>query len=214
MFSEMAAYFQNNMDDYLRAIAQHIGISILALVIAACIGIPLGILCVRYRRTQKWIMPLFQILRIIPSLAVLFLLIPVLGTGLKPALVALVILAVPAVLLNTVAGLDQVPEFLTETAAGCGMTRRQIWRRVRLPLALPMILTGLKNAVTEIIASATLAAKIGAGGLGEIIFTGLGLYRFDLLLAGGVTVAVLSLLAAALIGIPERWLMRYRHLQN
>ncbi len=212
MFAEMAGYFQNNMDDFLRAIATHAGISALALLLAAAVGIPAGILCVRCQRLQRWVVPLFQGLRILPSLAVLFLLIPVLGTGLLPALVALVLLAVPSILLNTVAGLTQTPEFMLETAAACGMTSGQIWRRVWLPMALPMILTGIKNAVTEIIASATLVAKIGAGGLGEIIFTGLGLYRFDLLLAGGVTVALLSLLSAGAVGLLGRILMRYKYI--
>lgn len=155
-------------------------------------------------------MSFFQILRIIPSLAILFLLIPVMGTGLRPALAALIVLAVPPILLNTAAGLDEVPDFMLETASGCGMTAGQIWRRVRFPLAMPMILTGLRTALIEIIASATLAAKIGAGGLGGIIFTGLGLYRYDLLLIGGGTVAVLSLLAGILFSLLNRVLLRFK----
>lgn len=192
------------------ALWEHIQISISALLIAACIGIPSGFLCVRFRRTRKWMMSLFQIIRIIPSLAILFLLIPMMGTGLRPALVALTVLAIPPILLNTAAGLEEVPIFMLETASGCGMTSGQIWRRVRFPLAMPMILTGLKTALIEIIASATLAAKIGAGGLGEIIFTGLGLYRYDLLLVGGGTVAILSLLASVLSGLLDRVILRYK----
>ena len=90
------------------------------------------------------------------------------------------------------------------------MTERQAWWKVRFPLALPMISTGVKIATIEIIASATLAAKIGAGGLGEIIFTGLGLNRFDLLFIGGMTVAVLSVTAALLIESLDRTILRYK----
>lgn len=210
MYGQMITYFQNNTDSYFSAIWEHIGISVSALLIALLIGIPAGFLCVRYKRSQKFIYSLFQVLRIIPSLAVLLLLIPIMGTGIKPAMTALVILAVPPILMNTLAGLEGVPAFMLETAAGCGMTERQIWLKIRFPLAMPMILAGIKTAFVEIIASATLAAKIGAGGLGEIIFTGLGLNRFDLLFIGGITVAILSVGAGLLIELLDRIILRYK----
>ena len=92
---------------------------------------------------------------------------------------ALFLRAPPPILENTIAGLRDVPPFLLETAGGMGMTGRQVWMRVRFPLALPLILTGMKTAAVEIIASATLAARIGAGGMGDLIFTGIGLFRTD-----------------------------------
>jgi osmoprotectant transport system permease protein len=100
---------------------------------------------------------------------------------------------------------------MLETAEGMGMTQPQIWGKVRIPLALPLILAGIKIAMIEIIASATIAAKIGAGGLGGIIFTGLGLNRVDLLLIGGVTVAALSLLAGLLMDLLDRVLLKYKY---
>lgn len=212
MWQQIIEYFKNNTDSYLSAIGDHIGISVYALVIAALIGIPAGFLSVRYRSSQKFIMTIFQILRVIPSLAILLLLIPIMGTGVRPAITALVLLAVPPILMNTVAGLEDVPDFVLETASGCGMTDRQIWQKVRFPLAMPLILTGLKTATIEVIASATLAAKIGAGGLGEIIFTGLGLNRFDLLLIGGVTVAVLSIMTGLQFDLVHKLVLRYKHL--
>lgn len=212
MWQQIIEYFKNNTDPYLSAIGEHIGISVYALVIAALIGIPAGFLCVRYQSSQKFIISIFQILRVIPSLAILLLLIPIMGTGVQPAITALVLLAVPPILMNTVAGLEGVPDFMMETALGCGMTDRQIWRKVRFPLAMPHILTGLKTATIEVIASATLAAKIGAGGLGEIIFTGLGLNRFDLLLIGGVTVAVLSIMAGLQFDLTHKLVLRYKHI--
>lgn len=202
------------MDSYLLAIGEHITISACALIIAAVIGVPAGCLGVRFGHSRRWITGLFQMMRIIPSLAILLLLIPVMGTGVRPAVTALVILGIPPILLNTAAGLAGVPEFMLETAAGCGMTGGQIWRKVHLPLAMPMILAGLKTALVEIIASATLAAKIGAGGLGGIIFTGLGINRFDLLIIGGVSVAALSLSGGLLFGLADQAFLTRRHVNR
>lgn len=212
VWQQIVSYLENNLHTYLFSIGEHLRISILSLLIAIIIGIPAGILCVQYKHFQKIIVSLFQVLRIIPSLAVLLLLIPVMGTGVRPAMTALVLLAIPPILMNTVTGLEEVPFFMIETASACGMSIRQIWRKVRLPLAMPIILTGIKTAMIEIIASATLAAKIGAGGLGEIIFTGLGLNRFDLLFLGGITVAVLSVSAGVFFSILNRIVLRYKHI--
>lgn len=211
MFQQMTDYLHSNSDTLISACLEHLSISIISLVVAVIIGVPAGFLCVRYKRSQKFIISLFQVLRVIPSLAVLLLLIPIMGTGVRPAMTALIILAIPPILMNTVAGLEEVPEFMLETAAGCGMTGHQTWQRVRFPLALPMILTGIKTAFIEIIASATLAAKIGAGGLGEIIFTGLGLYRIDLLFIGGIAVAVLSVAAGTLFSLLNRLMLQYKY---
>lgn len=203
-------YFANNLDGYLISLREHITLSLLALLLAALIGIPLGYLCARYMEYRKWIVGIFQVLRIIPSLAVLILLIPIMGTGVRPAMTALVLLAVPAILMNTADGFEGVPEFMLETAAGMGMTQKDILWKVKVPLAMPSILTGARTAMVEIIASATIAAKIGAGGLGGIILTGLGLYRTDLLLIGGLSVAVLSILTGVVFNLLEKKIMRYK----
>ncbi len=210
--SRMLDYVAGNPDSFLASIGEHVWLSLLALVLAMAIGIPLGYASIRSSRYEKVIGTLFQGLRIIPSLAVLILLIPWLGTGIEPALTALVLLAIPPILMNTAAGLHEVPGFMLETAHAMGMTPRQVLWRVQFPLALPLILTGVKTAMIEIIASATLASKIGAGGLGDIIFTGLGLNRVDLLLVGGLTVAALSITASLLLELADRWLLRYKYL--
>lgn len=206
----MSAYFAAHGAAYLSSVWEHIGISAMAFAAALAVAVPGGCLCVRYKTLKRTLLPVFQTLRIVPSLAVLLLLLPIMGTGVRPAVTALVLLAIPPILMNTIAGLEGVPGFMLETAAGLGMTGRQVWRRVRFPLAMPMVLTGAKIAVVEIIASATLAAKIGAGGLGEIIFTGLGLYRTDLLLIGGVSVALLSLAGGLAFVVVGKILFRYR----
>ena len=208
---KMIPYIQDNYIDILLQVRTHLGVSFLALLIAAVIGVPLGYLASRSERSEKLFTTPFQILRVVPSLAILILLIPVMGTGIRPAATALTILAVPPVILNTIVGFRQIPDFMVECAEGIGMTSREHLWKVRVPLALPMIFAGLRTGLIEIIASATLAAKIGAGGLGEIIFTGLGLNRPDLLLIGGVLVAALSLGCGFIFDLVAGRILRYKN---
>ena len=203
-------YFENNMDAYFIMVRQHLNISLRVLVISVVIGISVGILCVVFRKQQKWVIGLFQILRIIPSLAVLVLSIRFLGIGMGPVVTALTFLAIPPILMNTVAGLEDVPFFMLETAKGMGMTPLQVWLKVRMPLAFPLMLAGIKTAMVEIVASATIAALIGAGGLGQIIFQGLSVRRTELLLIGGISVAVMSLIAVFLLDLLDHFLQRYK----
>ncbi|MGM9973009.1 MAG: ABC transporter permease [Clostridiaceae bacterium] len=212
--TQIIDYVTSNMDSYLASIGQHIVISILSLIIAIAIGVPCGYASVKYIKYEKLIVYIFQVLRIVPSLAVIILLIPLMGTGVKPAMTALVLLAVPPILMNTATGLDEVPNFMLETAQGMGMTEREVLWKVRFPLAMPLILTGIKTAMIEIIASATLASKIGAGGIGDIIFTGLGLNRTDLLLVGGITVAALSIASGVLLDLIDRILLKYKYVRK
>ena len=181
----------------------------MSLAVALAIGLSAGSLCAKFKVSQKIIVPVFNVLRVIPGLAILFLLFPVMGLGKAPAIVALTILAVPPILINTATGLAGVSPMAIESAQGLGMTGWQIWLKVKFPLALPMILTGIKTAAIEILASATLACQIG-GGMGEIIFTAIGLNRYDILIAGSVAVAALSLLANAAFKILETFLFRYK----
>lgn len=210
MWEEIAAYFQMNSGRYFAMLGDHIYISLCSLAAAAVIGIPAGVICVRNSRIKKVITAVFGTLRIVPSLAILLLMLPVLGTGMLPAMTALVLLAVPAILLNTISGLESVPESILEAAQAMGMEDRQIWLKIKFPLALPFILTGVKTAAVEIIASAALAAKIGAGGLGDIIFAGIGLLRTEFLLIGGISVAALSVLTGILFGLLEKMILRYK----
>ncbi|MGM9891704.1 ABC transporter permease [Limosilactobacillus sp.] len=195
MFNQIIHYFQNNSGQYWGYVGQHIGISVLTLAIAMAIALPLGYLGSRNRTVAGFCTAFAQVLRIIPSLALLFLLIPFIGTGLLPALIALIILALPPLLINTILGFNEVSPLYKEVGEALGMDQRQLRRQIEIPLAMPYILNGIKLALIEIIASATLATYIGAGGLGTLIFTGLGLYNMAYVLIGGVSVALLSLLA-------------------
>lgn len=211
MGEKILEYLSANGSELQQAFLQHIEISFIAFAIAVIIGVPCGYLCWKHQRGGKPLLAFFQILRVIPSLAILLLFIPIMGTGVLPASIALVLLAVPAILMNTTAGLAQVDPAIIETGLGLGMTDRQLLFKVRFPLATPLVLAGMKTAAIEIIASATLAAKIGAGGLGELIFTGLGLNRMDLVIVGGVSVALISLAVSLLFDLLEHLISTHRH---
>ena len=126
-----------------------------------------------------------------------------------PAVVALTVLAIPPILINTALGFRSVPDDVLEAARGMGMDERSVFFKIKVPLAFPVSFAGVRTAASEVVASATLAAYIGAGGLGQIIFTGLGLMRTDLLVIGGASVAALSLLVGMLLSAIDRRMRPY-----
>lgn len=195
MLAQIIHYFQTDSGQYWQYVGQHILLSVITLAIAMVIALPLGYLGSRVKAVASFCTAFAQVLRIIPSLALLFLLIPFIGTGIVPALIALVVLALPPLMINTILGFNEVSPTYKEVGLALGMDRRQLRRQIEIPLAMPYILNGIKLALVEIIASATLATYIGAGGLGTLIFTGLGLYDMSYVVIGGVSVALLSLLS-------------------
>jgi len=211
IFEQIVLYFRTHMQQWTQAVIEHLEISFTAVCVAIVIGFPLGVFCSRNRIVKSFITGIFSTLRIIPSLAVLLLCLPLIGTGVLPALIALTFLAIPPILINTAQAFAGVAPEVIETATGLGMSKSRMFVHVRLPLALPLVLAGVKTATVEVIASATLAAYIGAGGLGVIIFTGLCLQRSDLLIVGGASAAIISILADTLLGALEKRLVRYRN---
>ena len=207
---EILSYFQSNGSDYLNLLLGHIGISLDSVLLAIAIAIPLGVLIYRYPIGKAIAERFFGLLRIVPSLAILIILIPIMGTGVKPSVVALTILAIPPILMNTVQAFLSLPASTVEAAVGMGMNAGQIFFEVKLPLAFPLMYAGIRTAAIEVIASATLASYIGAGGLGDIIFTGLALLRYSLLIIGGVSVAILSLLTGFLLDRVYGRITRYQ----
>jgi osmoprotectant transport system permease protein len=145
---------------------------------------------------------------VVPSIAVLFLLLPLVGTGFRPSLIALTFLAVPPILINTDAGMRSVAPAIIEAGRGLGMSAWRLLWRVQIPLALPVVLGGLRRAAVEVIASATLATLIGGGGLGDYIQAGLALSRNDILLVGAIPVALLALTAELGLNYAERAIVR------
>ncbi|HEY5093560.1 MAG TPA: ABC transporter permease [Candidatus Eremiobacteraceae bacterium] len=185
------------------AIREHLALSATALGAAAAVCLPLGVLASRHAWGRAAIAAVNAV-RVIPSLAILALVLPWLGLGFASALVALVVLACPPVLVNTDVAYRSVDASAVEAARAMGMTRAQVLWRVETPLALPVVLTGLRVAAVEVVASATLATLIGAGGLGDIIVAGLELNEPAELLVGSLAAAALALAAAAAFAGGER----------
>lgn len=210
MINDIIGYFQKNGSDYLALLWGHISISLISLLIAMAIAIPLGIMVYRSKIASVIAERGFGLLRIVPSLAVLIILIPIMGTGVLPSVTALTILAIPLILINTIQAFRNLPPAMLEAADGMGMSKTQSFFRVKLPLAFPLMFAGIRTAAIEIIASATLASYIGAGGLGDLIFTGLSLMRTSLLIIGGGSVAILSLLTGLILDLIYKRITRYQ----
>lgn len=204
LLRDVLEYANENQDRIIEALGVHVRLSLYALLIAMAIFIPLGILASRSRRVGPPIIALVGAARVVPSLALLFLMLPTFGTGFRPALIALTVLAGPPLIVNTDAAMRNVNGFVLESARGLGMNRLQVFSKVHLPLSLPVIITGIRSATIDVIASATLAAFIGAGGLGTFILSGLTLRDTRLLLVGAIPVIVLALTAEAILNGLER----------
>lgn len=210
MINEIADYFARHGKDYLALLGGHIGISFLSVLIAMLIAVPIGIAVHKSKIGSTLAERSFGVLRIVPSLAVLIILIPIMGTGVLPSVTALTILAIPPILINTIQAFQNLPNAMLEAADGMGMSTAQKFFKVKLPLAFPLMFAGIRTAVIEVIASATLASYIGAGGLGDLIFTGLSLLRYSLLIIGGGSVAILSLLTGFVLDSIFKKLTKYQ----
>jgi osmoprotectant transport system permease protein len=181
-------------DELPTALGEHLMLVAVAMGIGIAVCVPLGILTSRSPTASLAIINSANGLRVIPSLAILFLSIPVFGLSFTSAVLALTLLALPPILINTDAAFRSIPPAIREAAFGMGMTNRQVLARVEFPLALPVILAGIRTATLEVIASATLAAFIGAGGLGVYITRGFGMFDTSILLVGAISVALLALI--------------------
>ena len=210
MINEIADYFARHGKDYLALLGGHIGISFLSVLIAMLIAVPIGIAVHKSKIGSTLAERSFGVLRIVPSLAVLIILIPIMGTGVLPSVTALTILAIPPILINTIQAFQNLPKAMLEAADGMGMSTPQKFYKVKLPLAFPLMFAGIRTAVIEVIASATLASYIGAGGLGDLIFTGLSLLRYSLLIIGGGSVAILSLLTGFVLDSIYKKITKYQ----
>ena len=188
-------YAAGNAERVQQAVLVHLGLSLGALLIATFIFIPLGVLVSTGGRLTTTVIGAVAAVRVVPSLAVILLLLPVFGLGWKPALIALTLLAGPPLVINTDAGLRGVDPATLEAATGLGLTDRQRFWRVKMPLAMPAIVAGIRSAAVEVIGSATLAAFVGAGGLGTFITSGITLMDERMLLTGAIAVIAIALVA-------------------
>lgn len=191
---------------------EHLWLVTVSVGIAAAVGIPVGILLTRRPKWERWALGFANTVQTIPSLALFGFLIPIPligGIGARSAIVALTLYALLPILRNAFVGIRQVDPAVREAAVAMGMTDRQLLRMVELPLAAPTILAGLRVAAVTGVGVATIAALIGAGGLGQFIFLGLQTVNTNLILLGALPSALLALSADAGIGVLERrWTRR------
>jgi osmoprotectant transport system permease protein len=186
---------------------QHLGLVAIAMAIAVAIGVPLGVTAARHRTLGRGILAAANILQTIPSLALFGFLIPVPwvgGIGARTAIVALTLYALLPIIRNTHAGIQGVDPAVVEAARGMGMTPGQLLRQVQIPLSLGVILAGVRVATVISVGVATIAAAIGAGGLGTFIFRGLAMVSTPVILAGALPAALLALIADLGLGWAER----------
>jgi osmoprotectant transport system permease protein len=194
MFNNFLIMLQNRWPEIMIGTWEHIQLTLVALFIGNLIALPLGILLTRKRKLAEAVIGITSVFQTIPSLALLGFMIPFFGIGFGPAIVALSIYALLPILRNTYTGILGVSQAVVDAGTGMGMTSRQVLFMIEIPLALPIIMAGIRTATVMVIGVATLAALVGAGGLGDIIFRGIAMARQDLILAGAIPAALLSMI--------------------
>lgn len=200
----------------LRLTLQHLMLVALSTTASVLVGIPAGILLTRHARIARPALAVANVLQTVPSLALFGLLIPLPflgGLGARTAIVALILYALLPIVRNTYTGIRSIDRALSETATALGMTDLQRLRSVELPLALPVIFAGIRIATVIGVGTATIAAAIGAGGLGELIFRGLAMMDNRLILAGALPAAALALILDAVLHHVESALTQRQHRQ-
>lgn len=188
------SFMLQQSDKLLEQTLAHIGLTFISLFLSILIGIPAGIWISKQKQWSGPVLAIAGILQTIPSIALLGFMIPLLGIGAKPAIVALMLYAFLPIIRNTYTGISGVNDAVTDAAKGMGMTSSQILFKVELPLAMPVILAGIRTATVINVGVATLAAYIAAGGLGEFIFGGIALNNTNMILAGAIPAALLAII--------------------
>lgn len=182
-----------------------IQLTLTALAIAAVLGVGLGILAARAGRVAAYLVVLAGNLgRTVPTFAVMALAVAVSSVGFWPAVVGLVLLGIPPILVNTYTGMRDVDPATLDAARGMGLTEAQVLARVQFPLALPLVFAGLRTSAVQVVATATLAGLVGAGGLGTLVLAGLGNSQTPVLLAGAIPVAILAIIFEVAFAGAER----------
>ena len=202
--SELFSTLNDRKGEVLTTILEHIQISFIALLIAILIAVPLGIALTKTKRLSEVVMNIAAILQTIPSLALLGLMIPIFGIGRVPAIIALVVYALLQILRNTYTGIKEVDPSLIEAAKGIGMKPMRRLTKVELPIAMPVMMAGIRTAMVLIIGTATLAALIGAGGLGDLILLGIDRNNTSLILIGAIPAALLAIMFDLILRYMEK----------
>ena len=201
----MMDFLRNNGQELFKKALEHLEISVIALLIAIIVAVPIGIMLSRMKRTSNVVLTIAGVLQTIPTRAVLAIMIPIFGVGKMAAIIALFIYVLLPILNNTVLGVQQIDSNLKDAAKSMGMTRLQMMKDVELPLALPLILSGVRLSAVYVISWATLASYVGAGGLGDFVFNGLNLYNANMIIAAAIAVTILALIVDFVLSRIEKW---------
>jgi osmoprotectant transport system permease protein len=187
------SYFINNLRLIFKLTFEHIEVAMMAVIISTIIGVAIGIVITRIKKLATPVIGIAGILYTIPSLALFGMLIPFIGIGVKPAVIALVLYSQLVLIRNTFVGITQIDRAVIEAGKGMGMSSWQFLRMVELPLALPVIMAGIRTAAVMNIGITTIAAYIGAGGLGWLIFRGIASVYTEQIIAGAIPVTLLAI---------------------
>ncbi len=214
LIRESLDYIQENPERFWDSVSVHLRLSGYSLLVAMLLFVPLGVIASRSSRIGPSLVGLVSAARVVPSISVLFLLFPYrqeIGqffpfwpANFALAFIALTLLAGPSLIINTDAGLRAVPAHVIESARGMGMTEWQVLRKVQFPIALPVVIAGIRTAAVEVVASATLAAFLGVPSLGRFVTSGLSLLDNSLLLVGAIPIALLALFVEVTLAGVER----------
>lgn len=194
----------DRIDQIFTLTGQHIYLTLIAVAIAILIGVPLGILITRVDSISGLVIGIANAVQAIPSLALLGFLIPFLGIGSTPSIVMIFLYSLLPIIKNTYTGLANVDRAMIEAGRGMGMTDAQLMRMVQLPLALPVIMAGIRISAVTAVGLTTLAALIGAGGLGQLIYRGISMVNNKMIISGAIPAMVLALLVDFILSIMER----------
>ncbi|BBD89161.1 ABC transporter permease [Staphylococcus caprae] len=203
----MGAFFHEYGGQLVSKTIEHFYISIIALLIAIVVAVPIGILLSKTTRTANVVLTIAGVLQTIPTLAVLAIMIPIFGVGKTPAIVALFIYVLLPILNNTVLGVKNIDKNVIQAGQSMGMTKMQLMKDVELPLALPLIISGIRLSSVYVISWATLASYVGAGGLGDLVFNGLNLYQPPMIISAAILVTLLALIVDFLLSLVEKWVV-------
>ena len=201
----MIEFLQVNGQELFQKTIEHFYISFVALLLAMVVSIPLGIVLTRTKKLAKIVLSIASVLQTVSSLAVLAIMIPFLGVGKLPAIIALFIYILLPILNNTYIGINNVDKNVKGAGISMGMTKFQEMYMVELPLAISVIMSGIRLSSVYAISWATLASFIGAGGLGDFIFNGLNLYQPDLIIGGAIAVTAIALIMDFVLSKVEEW---------
>ena len=197
-------FLSENYMEVTMSLIRHVQLVVIAVGIGIIISIPLGIFLTRYKKLAAPVLAAAGAIQTIPGMVMLGIALIVFGIGMFPALVVLTLYAILPILRNTYAGIIGVNQGFIEAARGIGMTNMQILFHVELPLSMPSIVSGIRISSVYIVSWATLAGLIGAGGLGDLIWTGLSTYKTNYILAGAIPSAILAFIISGLMGLLQR----------